>query len=59
MDALIFDTPAVLNFGHRGELAHMLKRLAERHRLLTTPGVMDELTDPDRHAFYQRFPPAR
>lgn len=55
MDALIFDTAAILNFGHRGDLAHILTHLAGCHRLLTTPGVIDELTDPDRHVFYQRF----
>jgi len=53
MDTLIFDTAAVLNFGHRGELTYLLKKISGHFALLTTPGVIAELTDPDREAFYE------
>jgi predicted nucleic acid-binding protein len=53
METLIFDTAAVMNFGHRGQLAYLLKKLSERFTLLTTPGVVAELTDPNRQAFYK------
>jgi predicted nucleic acid-binding protein len=55
MDTLVFDTAAVLNFGHRGNLNSLIVKLAKQHRLLTTPGVVAELTDPDRKKFYDAF----
>jgi predicted nucleic acid-binding protein len=53
METLIFDTAAVLNFGHRGELTYLLKKLSERFMLLTTPGVVAEITDPNRQDLYK------
>lgn len=55
MDSLVFDTSALLNFGHRGELAPLLKKLSGECKLLTTPGARDELTDPKRKAYYADF----
>lgn len=55
MDSLVFDTSALLNFGHRGELTALLKKLSGEYRFLTTPGAQAELTDPDRRAFYAAF----
>lgn len=55
MDSLIFDTSALLNFGHRGQLAPLLKKLAGECRLLTTPDARNELTDPKRKDYYAEF----
>lgn len=55
MDSLVFDTSALLNFGHRGELTPLLKKLAGEFHLLTTPGAQAELTDPQRRVFYAEF----
>lgn len=55
MDSLVFDTSALLNFGHRGELAAVLKRLSVEYKLLTTPGARGELTDPKRKEYYAEF----
>ena len=55
MDTLVFDTSALLNFGHRGELAPLLKKLSIDFRLLTTSGARNELTDPNRKEFYAEF----
>jgi predicted nucleic acid-binding protein len=55
MDSLVFDTSALLNFGHRGELAPLLKKLSGEYRLLTTPGARAELTDPKRKEYYAEF----
>ncbi len=55
MDLLVFDTSALLNFGHRGELAPLLKKLSGEYKLLTTPGARDELTDPKRKEYYADF----
>lgn len=55
METLIFDTAAVLNFGHRGELTHLLKHLSGCYTLLTTPGVIAELTDPKRKIYYNHL----
>ncbi len=46
MDQVVFDTSAILNFGQRGKLQPLLVRLATSCRLLTTPEVVGELTDP-------------
>lgn len=55
MDSLVFDTSALLNFGHRGELTPLLKKLAREFKLFTTPEAQAELTDPDRKQFYSAF----
>jgi predicted nucleic acid-binding protein len=55
MDSLVFDTSALLNFGHRGELAPLLKKLSGEYKLLTTPGARAELTDPKRKEYYADF----
>lgn len=55
MDSLVFDTSALLNFGHRGELAPLLKKLSGEYKLLTTPGAQAELTDPKRKKYYAEF----
>ncbi len=52
MDALVFDTSAILNFGHRDDLQPLLARFGALHRLFTTPEVVAELTDPARKPFY-------
>ncbi len=55
MDSLVFDTSALLNFGHRGELAALLKKLSGEYKILTTPGAQKELTDPKRRVYYTDF----
>ena len=55
MDSLVFDTSALLNFGHRGEFAGVLKRLATEYRLFTTPEARSELSDPARKDYYATF----
>jgi len=55
MDSLVFDTSALLNFGHRGELTPLLKKLSGEYKLLTTPGARAELTDPKRKEYYADF----
>lgn len=55
MDSLVFDTSAILNFGHRGELTALLKKLSGEYELFTTHGAQAELTDPDRRDFYTAF----
>lgn len=55
MDSLVFDTSAILNFGHRGELAALLRKLKKEYKILTTPDVQNELTDPKRKYFYAEF----
>ena len=55
MDSLVFDTSALLNFGHRGELAVVLKKLSGEYKILTTTGAQNELTDPKRKVYYAEF----
>jgi predicted nucleic acid-binding protein len=55
MESLVFDTSAILNFGHRGELTALLKRLVNEYKILTTPNAQNELTDPKRKDFYAEF----
>jgi len=55
MDSLVFDTSALLNFGHRGELATLLKKLSGEYKILTTDGARAELTDPNRKEYYEGF----
>lgn len=55
MDALVFDTSAILNFGLRGELAPLLKKLSGENKILTTSGAQAELTDPNRKKYYADF----
>jgi predicted nucleic acid-binding protein len=53
MEKLVFDTSAILNCGKRGECEFLLERLAEKHALLTTPEVEQELCDPKNADFYR------
>jgi predicted nucleic acid-binding protein len=55
MDSLVFDTSALLNFGHRGELTSLLRKLSGEYKLLTTPGAQAELSDPKRKEYYAGF----
>jgi predicted nucleic acid-binding protein len=55
MDSLVFDTSALLNFGHRGDLAALLRRLSGEYKLFTTTGARNELTDPKRKDYYAEF----
>ena len=55
MDSLVFDTSAILNFGHRGELTVLLKKLSGEYKVFTTPAAQNELTDPNRKDFYAAF----
>lgn len=42
MDALIFDTSALLNFGQRGHLQPLLAKFGRVFKLLTTHDVLGE-----------------
>lgn len=55
METLIFDTSALLNFGHRGEMEFLLARLAGGYHLVTTEAVVRELTKPELSEFYRSF----
>ena len=55
METLVYDTAAIFNFGHRGDLTVLLEKLAKDHTLLTTPEVVEEITDPARAAFYRKL----
>lgn len=55
MDALVFDTSVILNFGQRGHLQSLLERFGRVYRLVTTPAVVGELTDPAQRAFNDRL----
>ncbi len=55
MQTLVYDTAAIFNFGHRGDLAFLLEKLSKAHTLLTTPAVVAEITDPDRAAYYKKL----
>jgi predicted nucleic acid-binding protein len=54
-DNLIFDTSALFNFGHRGELGFLLDRMAGHYRLYTTDKVVTEIRDPKRKEYYEKF----
>ena len=49
--ALIFDTSATFNFGHRDDLTPLLRWLAETHDLLIPPQVQDELRPEVRYDY--------
>jgi len=51
MHSLVFDTSAILNFGQRDKLEGLLVKLSGIYRLVTTPEVVNELTDP-KHKKY-------
>jgi len=55
MDPLIFDTSGLLNFGQRGQLQSLLIRFKRVNRLLSTPAVVGELTDPTHKKFNDSF----
>lgn len=55
MDAYVFDASALLNFGQRGRLQPLLAKFGGVFKLLTTPDVVGELTDPDHREFNEAF----
>jgi len=54
-EPLVFDTSAILNFGHRGELDVLLGELGRQHALCITAEARGELTDPDLEEYYREF----
>jgi predicted nucleic acid-binding protein len=54
-EPLVFDTSAVLNFGHRGGLRELLVLLRQERRLLVTPQVVAEIRDPQQAVFYREL----
>jgi predicted nucleic acid-binding protein len=55
METLVLDTSAIFNFGHRGQLESLLKKLAKQHRFVTTPVVLDECGKGGHKSFYETF----
>ena len=55
MQTLVYDTAAIFNFGHRGDLTFLLEKLSKTHTFLTTPAVVAEITDPARAAYYKKL----
>jgi len=55
MQTLVYDTAAIFNFGHRGDLAFLLEKLSKAHTFLTTPAVVAEITDPARAQYYKKL----
>ncbi|MHB8520236.1 MAG: hypothetical protein ACYDH9_05710 [Limisphaerales bacterium] len=55
MENLVYDTAAIFNFGHRGDLTFLLEKLSKAHTLLTTPAVVAEITDPARAGYYKKL----
>lgn len=49
---LVFDTSAVLNFGHRGDLRAVLERFRAERPLVITAQVRAEVRDPQHAEFY-------
>jgi predicted nucleic acid-binding protein len=69
MQTLVLDTSAILNFGHRGQLESLLKKLTKQHCFVTTHVVEKECyrsaagadqNDPELKLkeFYAKFVPA-
>ena len=52
-DVLVFDTSAILNFGHRGSLETLLAKLGCERRLCVTAEALGEITDPNRKEYYR------
>ena len=57
MDTLVLDTSAIFNFGHRGQLESLLKKLAKQYRFATTPVVQAECGKGPQKEFYASFIP--
>lgn len=55
MRSLVFDTSAILNFGQRDKLEALLVQLGRIYRLVTTPEVTGELTDPKQKEYNETF----
>jgi len=56
IDPLVFDTSVIFNIGHRGDLSQVINRLAEQHRLLVPPGVVEETQrSPEYRQFYHEL----
>lgn len=55
METLIFDTSAIFNFGHRGQLDFLLQRMASQSKLVTTPVVHRECCAGELKDYYDAF----
>ncbi len=55
MQSLIFDTSALFNFGHRGEMEALLAEFGGCYRLVTTDEVKKESCGPPHAKYYERF----
>ncbi len=55
MQTLVYDTAAIFNFGHRDDLTFLLGKLSKTDNLVTTPVVVNEITDPKREAYYKKL----
>ena len=58
METLVLDTSAIFNFGHRGQLDALLKRLAKHYTFAATTVVCDECSRGAQRQFYEAFIPA-
>lgn len=55
MRSLIFDTSALFNFGHRGDMEALLGEFGGCYRLWTTNEVGDELRGPPHKLYYEKL----
>ncbi len=55
MHSLIFDTSAIFNFGHRGDMEALLTEFGRCRRLVTTAEVKKELCGPPHGQYYERL----
>jgi len=55
MHTLIFDTSALFNFGHRGQMEALLTEFGRCYRLVTTAEVKKELCGPPRGQYYEKL----
>jgi predicted nucleic acid-binding protein len=55
MHSLIFDTSALFNFGHRGQMEALLTEFGRCYRLVTTAEVKSELCGPPRRQYYEKL----
>lgn len=53
---LVFDSSAVFNFGHRGELEELLEKLRDGHMLIISPEVRKEICEKIKYkAYYEKL----
>lgn len=55
MHSLIFDTSALFNFGHRGQMEALLTEFGRCYRLVTTAEVKRELCGPPHGHYYKKL----